>query len=53
MEKKKAPEGREQITLRLPAGFPDALKQEAHDRGMSLNAYIITLIYKARERPHQ
>ena len=49
VEKEKAPEGQEQISLRLPVKLADELKQEAYKRGQSLNGYIIHLIGAARE----
>ena len=46
MNKKK--NTREQTTLRLPPDLFEELKNEAAERGMSVNTYILTLIYKAR-----
>lgn len=40
---------REQTTIRLPADLKAVLQQEADERGMSLNGYILWLIDKARQ----
>ena len=37
---------RDQTTIRLPAGLKRELQREADERGISFNAYIITLILK-------
>ena len=37
---------REQTTLRLPAELMDRLRQEAQERGISLNERIVDLILK-------
>ena len=48
MEEKKAPEGREQITMRFPISLLEKLKNEAYERGQSFNEYIIHLTFVAR-----
>lgn len=37
---------RDQTTIRLPASLKRELQREADERGISFNAYIITLILK-------
>lgn len=36
----------DQYTLRLPGGSKDRIKAHAQEQGMSLNAYIVSLIEK-------
>lgn len=36
-----------QTTIRLPEKLYENLKQEAKKRGMSLNAYLISVLWKA------
>lgn len=43
---------RRQTTIRLPAELMEQLQQEAASKGISFNAYILTLIYKGRQRLH-
>lgn len=40
---------KEQITLRLPAEMKENIAIEAQNYGVSLNEYILILIYKARQ----
>ena len=40
---------REQTTIRLPAGLKEALQQEAEERVMSFNSYVLFLIDKGRQ----
>ena len=40
---------REQITLRLQPELLEQLKQEAQERGISFNDYVMWLIQKGRE----
>lgn len=40
-----------QTTIRLPAELKEQLAQEASDRNLSLNSYILILIDIGRQRP--
>jgi len=46
---KEKPPYREATTLRMPVELKQELQREADRKGMSFNAYVITLICKARE----
>lgn len=45
-EKQKKPPEREQTTIRLPIALKERLQQEANDKGISFNAYVLSLIDK-------
>ena len=40
---------REQTTIRLPGELKKTLQQEADKKGISFNAYVLTLIDKGRQ----
>jgi predicted HicB family RNase H-like nuclease len=40
---------REQTTIRLPAELKRILQQEADDKGISLNSYLLILIDRGRQ----
>lgn len=42
-----------QTTIRLPAELKEQLAREASERGLSLNTYILILIDRGRQCPHQ
>ncbi len=46
---KKNKQEREQTTIRLPAELKEILHQEATERGLSFNAYLLVLIDKGRQ----
>lgn len=44
---------REQTTIRLPKKLMDSLRQEAEERGISLNAYILMILNEEKNRSDQ
>lgn len=42
-----------QTTIRLPEKLYEKLKQEAKKRGMSLNAYLISVLWDAQDYSQQ
>lgn len=43
-KQKEKPPVREQITIRLPMDLLEHLRQEAEERGMSFNGYVMTIL---------
>lgn len=42
-----------QTTIRLPEKLYENLKQEAKKRGMSLNAYLISVLWSVQEKLYE